>query len=68
MYYNFWQDSNNPRGIVRRVASLEEYRSAEPNWETVLDLDALGREEGESWVYKGQNPLELPPSQGTGQI
>jgi prolyl oligopeptidase len=51
-YYNFWQDESNQRGLLRRT-SPESYRSATPNWETVLDLDLLGKSEGESWVYKG---------------
>ena len=52
-YYNFWTDEANPRGLLRRVPSLEAFRSEDPPWETVLDVDALGRAEGESWVYKG---------------
>lgn len=51
-YYNFWQDESNQRGLLRRT-SPESYRSAMPDWETVLDLDLLGKDEGESWVYKG---------------
>ncbi len=54
--YNLWRDASNPRGLWRR-ASLEEYRRAEPAWETVLDLDALGRREGKSWVWAGATPL-----------
>lgn len=60
MYYNFWQDEKNPRGVIRRLPTMDAYRVASPPWEVVLDIDALGQEEGESWVYKGQNPLELP--------
>ena len=51
-YYNFWRDTDNPRGIWRRT-TLDEYRKAEPDWETVLDLDALAREEDENWVLGG---------------
>jgi len=54
--YNLWRDAANPRGLWRRT-SLEEYRRAEPAWETVLDLDALGRSEGKSWVWAGATPL-----------
>lgn len=49
-FYNLWRDAANPRGLWRRT-SLLEYRKAEPAWETVLDIDALGREEKENWVY-----------------
>ena len=51
-FYNFWRDADHPRGLWRR-ASLEEYRRAEPAWEVVLDVDALGEAEGENWVWKG---------------
>ncbi|MBL8345659.1 MAG: S9 family peptidase [Rubrivivax sp.] len=54
--YNLWRDAANPRGLWRRT-SLEEYRRAEPAWETVLDLDALGRSEGKSWVWAGATPF-----------
>ncbi len=50
--YNFWQDAAHPKGIWRRT-TLADYRNAEPRWETVLDLDALAREEGEDWVWHG---------------
>ena len=50
--YNLWQDAEQPRGLWRRT-TLESYRTPTPDWETVLDLDALGREEGENWVWKG---------------
>lgn len=50
-FYNLWKDAAHPRGLWRRT-SLEEYRKAEPAWETVLDLDALGKAEGESWVFQ----------------
>ncbi|GIL05207.1 MAG: prolyl oligopeptidase [Betaproteobacteria bacterium] len=50
-YYNFWRDARNPRGVWRRT-TLAEYRQAAPAWETVLDLDALAKAEGENWVWK----------------
>jgi prolyl oligopeptidase len=50
--YNFWQDKTHPRGIWRRT-TLAEYRKAEPEWETVLDIDALNKAEGRKWVFKG---------------
>ena len=51
-YYNFWRDAAHPRGIWRRT-TLADYRSPEPAWETVLDVDALGTAEGENWVWHG---------------
>ena len=52
MVYNFWQDADHVRGLWRR-ATLAEYRKRDPKWEIVLDMDKLGKDEGESWVYKG---------------
>ena len=50
--YNYWQDSTNPRGLLRRT-TLAEYRKPSPAWEVLFDLDALAREEGENWVLAG---------------
>ena len=56
-YYNFWRDAKNPRGIWRRT-TLDEYRKPIPKWETVLDVDALGAAEKESWVFQGAQFLK----------
>ena len=53
---NFWQDAANPKGVWRRT-SLESYRSATPQWETLLDIDALSKAEGRDWVFKGADCL-----------
>ncbi|MGQ2991656.1 MAG: prolyl oligopeptidase family serine peptidase [Brevundimonas sp.] len=53
---NFWQDANHVRGIWRRT-TLDSYRTAEPQWETILDIDALSAAEGANWVYKGVDCL-----------
>jgi len=58
--YNFWQDGAHVRGIVRRT-SLASYRTDDPQWETVLDIDALAAAEGRSWVYQGMQCL--PPEE-----
>ena len=54
--YNFWTDAAHPRGLWRRT-TLADYRSARPAWETVIDVDALGRAEGASWVWGGATCL-----------
>jgi len=54
--YNFWRDAAHPRGLWRRT-TLTEYRKAAPDWETVLDLDALASAEGENWVWHGAQCL-----------
>ncbi|WP_062357251.1 prolyl oligopeptidase family protein [Pseudoxanthomonas mexicana] len=51
-YYNFWKDKQHERGLWRRT-TLAEYRKAQPQWETVLDLDALNKAEGKNWVWHG---------------
>jgi len=60
LYYNFWQDETHVRGIWRRC-SLDEYRRSEPEWEVVLDLDALGAAENVSWVWGGTTLLDEGP-------
>jgi prolyl oligopeptidase len=50
--YNFWQDPDHLRGLWRKT-TLADYQSADPHWTTVLDVDALGKAEGKSWVWKG---------------
>ncbi len=50
--FNFWQDETHVRGVWRRT-SLDSYKTANPQWETVLDLDALAAAEGKNWIWKG---------------
>ena len=57
LLYNFWRDAVHVRGIWRRT-TLEQYREAAPEWETVIDLDLLAQEEGENWVWGGATFLE----------
>jgi prolyl oligopeptidase len=55
---NFWQDADHVRGVWRKT-SLESYRTDQPTWETILDIDALSKTEGANWVFKGASCL--PP-------
>ncbi|MER9371984.1 prolyl oligopeptidase family serine peptidase [Mesorhizobium sp. M0491] len=50
--YNFWQDAGNPRGLWRRT-TLASYMKVEPQWELLLDLDALAASDGEDWIWRG---------------
>ncbi|MFD7325262.1 prolyl oligopeptidase family protein [Streptomyces sp. NPDC059875] len=50
--YNFWRDAEQVRGVWRRT-TLEQYRKDAPEWEVVLDLDALAAAEGEKWLWAG---------------
>ncbi|WP_232290107.1 prolyl oligopeptidase family protein [Micromonospora sp. ATCC 39149] len=56
LYYNFWIDAAHPRGVWRRT-TLEEYRRPEPQWDILLDVDALAAQEGENWVWQGATVL-----------
>jgi prolyl oligopeptidase len=54
--YNFWRDAAHPRGLWRR-ATLAEYRKPEPDWQVLLDVDALAESEDENWVWQGTTVL-----------
>ncbi len=53
---SFWRDSTNPRGVWR-VSPIDAYLAGEPQWRVLIDVDALGRAEGQSWVWHGANCL-----------
>jgi prolyl oligopeptidase len=54
--YNTWQDASHLRGIVRKT-TLASYLSAQPDWQTVIDYDALAKADNERWVQHGLNCL-----------
>ena len=58
LLYNLWRDAAQPRGLWRRT-TLPSYRTPAPDWEVLLDLDALAVLEGEDWVWQGA--ATLPP-------
>ena len=55
--YTVWKDSDHPRGLWRRVPWSVLVQGApatdHPAWETLIDVDALARDEGVNWVYAG---------------
>ncbi|MGY2843699.1 prolyl oligopeptidase [Bradyrhizobium sp. USDA 4509] len=57
---NFWKDENHVRGIWRRT-TLESYRRQDPQWETILDVDALAVAENKNWIFQGASCL--PPEE-----
>ncbi|MGY4408032.1 prolyl oligopeptidase family serine peptidase [Bradyrhizobium sp. USDA 3315] len=57
---NFWKDEDHVRGIWRRT-TLESYRRQEPQWETILDVDALAVAENKNWIFQGGSCL--PPEE-----
>jgi prolyl oligopeptidase len=54
--YNFWQDAEHPRGVWRRT-TWDSYLAGTPEWETVLDIDALARREEVPWAFGGATCL-----------
>jgi len=58
LLYNFWRDAGHPRGLWRRT-TLERYRLPEPEWDVLLDVDALAAAESEDWIWQGAGTL--PP-------
>ncbi|MFU8850073.1 prolyl oligopeptidase family serine peptidase [Micromonospora sp. SL1-18] len=55
-YYNFWRDAAHPRGLWRRT-TLDQYRRPEPEWDVLLDVDALAADESENWVWSAVTVL-----------
>ena len=55
---NLWRDVKNPRGIWR-ISPRAAYVAGKPEWRTLIDVDALGKAEGKSWVWHGADCL--PP-------
>ncbi len=58
--YNLWQDDAHPRGLWRR-ARLASYEEPSPEWELLLDMDALAKAEGKSWQFR---TVEFLPPNG----
>ena len=54
---NHWVDANHKRGLWR-VSPLAA--AGKPQWRTLIDVDALGKAEGKSWVWHGADCL--PPA------
>ena len=56
LVFNFWKDAAHPRGLWR-ATSLDSFRSEEPQWDVLLDLDVLAATEGEDWIWNGAETL-----------
>ncbi len=55
--YNFWTDAEHERGLWRRT-TWASYRSDSPQWEVLIDLDALNAAEDANWVWGGATVLK----------
>lgn len=65
--YNFWRDASHPRGLWRRT-TLESYRTEDPEWEVLVDVDALAAEEDENWVWQQVTVLRPDHRRGLVQL
>jgi prolyl oligopeptidase len=54
--FNFWKDAEHPRGLWR-ATSLDSFRTEQPAWDTLLDLDALAAREREDWTWSGATTI-----------
>src|SRR5208283_2106043 len=54
--FNFWKDASHPRGLWR-ATTLDSYRGEAPEWDILLDLDALAAREGEDWTWSGASTI-----------
>jgi prolyl oligopeptidase len=54
--FNFWKDEAHPRGLWR-TTSLDSFRTESPDWDVLLDVDALAAREGEDWIWGGAATL-----------
>ncbi|WP_308124207.1 prolyl oligopeptidase family serine peptidase [Mycolicibacterium xanthum] len=55
--YNFWRDATNPKGLWRRT-TLDSYRTEQPDWDVIIDVDALAAQDGTNWVWAGATVIE----------
>ncbi len=54
--YNLWHDAEHLHGLLRKT-TFADYMNPEPHWQTVIDYDALSKQDNTSWVAKGLNCL-----------
>lgn len=55
--YNFWRDAANPRGLWRRT-TLQSYRTEQPDWDVIIDVDRLAADDDANWVWAGADVIE----------
>jgi prolyl oligopeptidase len=63
-YYNFWQDENHVQGLWRKT-TLESFKTNNPDWRPVLDVDALPpptTDTAKTWVWHGSTLLDEGPT------
>lgn len=53
---NFWQSDTQIHGVWRR-AKFDNWKTGNPEWESIIDFDELSKKEDKNWVYKGADCL-----------
>ncbi|MBL4672715.1 MAG: S9 family peptidase [Arenicella sp.] len=57
LVYTLKKDADHPRGVYQRT-SLNDFKSANEKWETVLDIDAMSEKDNIKWVFHGMDCLK----------
>lgn len=57
LVYTLKKDADHPRGVYQRT-SLNDFKSANGKWETVLDIDAMSEADNIKWVFHGMDCLK----------
>ncbi|MGP4057633.1 prolyl oligopeptidase family serine peptidase [Mycobacterium sp. 4D054] len=55
--YNFWRDAEHQKGVWRRT-TLDSYRTEQPDWDVIIDVDELAAADGVNWVWAGADVIE----------
>jgi len=50
--YNLWKDAEFPRGLWRRTPYKDYVKGKSKNWEKLLDVGLLSKQENKKWVFK----------------
>ncbi|RBP48777.1 prolyl oligopeptidase family serine peptidase [Arenicella xantha] len=54
--YSLKKDQEHPRGRYLRT-KVSTFNAGKPDWQTVLDIDALSADDGVKWVFQSMNCL-----------
>jgi prolyl oligopeptidase len=54
--YYLKKDADHPRGLYIR-STIKSFKSADPKWQTVVDIDKMSAADGVKWVFHGLDCL-----------
>ncbi|MFT6408630.1 MAG: prolyl oligopeptidase [Arenicella sp.] len=55
--YTLKKDADHPRGLYQRT-KLADFKSVNPVWQTVLDIDEMSKQDKVKWVFHGMDCLK----------